>query len=463
MPIIGLTTKQDTPIETSQLGKAWKGKKRSGTGKDSRAGQDLKDKFRLDIPSPFDHIIMAQYGTMTPTEVRVFFPHRETDQVFETWNDAMSTQGLKHRCNGDRIIREVITKTGYRGGKPYPKRCGQDCDRPCQRKPDEAICSDCTSTGYLKFYIRELFGIAGMQQVIVQTVTGINDVVGVTKQLRGFEEKYGSLSKASIPSPVTFGFIPFVLRRVPKEIARPLYDSKQKKYTGGYGRGEAWPIKITEDEQWLSFWNTYFRKQMILQMAEQGQLALLQPEDQALYQEMSALALPMTSSQLPSVEQPAIAPVTVETSEQPVLGPGAEVPEAIAPEPSVDTFEAANQDANAEYREQMLSRTPNTRAGQVNQILKFDADFLKDLWEQTDQSSGDDVVITSEYIELMLLAYAEQHMVKQSDAMKLIVRLQDDLGVVDEGLAEIFVSELPNHIRPAQKEPPTTFNGVGID
>lgn len=462
MPIAGLTTKSDTKIETSQLGKAWKGAKKQ----QNRAGADLKDKFRLDIPPPFDQVIKAQYGTMEPTELRVFFPHQTTDEVFETWNDATTIQGLKHRCNGDLIIREVVTKTGYRGGKPYPKRCGQDCDRPCQKKPDEAICSECTSTGYLKFYIRELFGVAGMQQVIVQTVSGINDVVGVTKQLRGFEEKYGSLSKASIPSPLTFGYIPFVLRRVPKDISRPVYDGKAKKYTGGYTRGEAWPIKITEDEQWLSFWNTYLRKQMILQMAAQGQLALLQPEDYALYQEMSKLELPMVQpqAQLPvaEVEQKAIAPATTETSEQPALEPSAEVPDAIAVEPVVDTFAAADQDANAEYQAEMLGRPSKDRIAAVNEHTKLSREEMLELWEQTNQSL-EEPEKTSEMIELMLLRFAEGHMVQQRDAMKLIVRLQDDLGVVDEGLTELFVNELPNHIRPAQKEQPTTFQGKGID
>ena len=54
MPIVGLTTPNDTPIETTQLGKAWKGKKRSGRGKESRAGEDRKDRFRLEVPAPYD-------------------------------------------------------------------------------------------------------------------------------------------------------------------------------------------------------------------------------------------------------------------------------------------------------------------------------------------------------------------------------------------------------------------------
>lgn len=461
MPIKGLTTKQDTPIQTSQLGKSWKGKKKAA----NRAGEDLKDKFRIEVPPPFDSIIKAKYGSMQPTELRVFFPHSSTDEVFETWNDAKTVQGQMKRCNGERIIQQVVLKTSYRGGKPYPKRCRESCDLPCSKKENEVICKDCTSTGYLKFYIRELFGVAGMQQVIVQTVTGINDVVGVTKQLRAFEEKYGSLSKSSIPSPYTWNYIPFVLRRVPKDISRPLYNKEKKSYDGGYGRSIAWPFVITEDPEWLSFWQEHMRRQMILAMVEQGQVALLQPEDLALYQQMSALKLPMASAQaLPvsEVEQKAIAASGRESIENPALLPAEVEQKTIAVEPTVDTFEAADQEANEDYLKAMLSRGPKDRVDAVNEVLAFDKKLIEELWGQVNQKL-DGISKTSELIEFMLLNYAEGHMVTQADAMKLIVRLQDDCGVVDEDLAKVFVAELPKHIRPAQKEEPTTFEGVAID
>ena len=460
MPIHGLTDKGNTPVETSQLGKAWKGKKKT----QNIAGEDLKDKFRIDVPPPFDGIIRAKYGTMQPTELRVFFPHAETDKVFETWNDAKTVQGQMKRCNGERIIQQVVLRTSYRGGKPYPKRCRETCDLPCSKKENEVICKDCVSTGYLKFYIRELFGVAGMQQVIVQTVTGINDVVGVTKQLRAFEEKYGSLSKSSIPSPATWNYVPFVLRRVPRDISRPLYNKEKKSYGGGYGRSTAWPIVITEDPEWLAFWQDHMRRQMILQMVEQGQVALLQPADLALYQQMSKLELPMASPQALPVanEQKAIASVQPETFEKPALLPNADAQETIAVEPVVDTFESANQEASEEYLESMLARGPKDRVDAVNESLQFDKELIEELWGQVNQKL-DGISKTSELIEFMLLRYAEGHMVTQTDAMKLLVRLQDDLGVVDEDLAKVFVAELPNHIRPAQKSQAEQFNNVSID
>ena len=457
MPIAGLTDKYSTKVETNRLGSCHKGDKRKGNS----IGKDLIDKFRLELPSPYDAAIKAAYGTTLPTEVRVFFPHDTTEEVFETWNDAFSKKGLLHRCNGENIVREIGLVDAYRGGKKYKKRSAENCNKPCLKKEGEAICKQCVSTGYLKFIVRELFPYAGMSQVLTSQLTGITDVIGVTKQLRALEERYGSLRKSPVPSPSTWNYIPFVLKRVPREISRPMMDTD-----GGYSRTTAYPIVITEDPAWLKFWQEATQRAMILEMVKNGQAGLLQESDRAILQEMQSLELPMAavSGQLSiaEVEQKAIAPATTETSEQPVLEASAEVPDEIAVEPTVDTFEAADQDANAEYQAEMLGRPSKDRIAAVNEHTKLSREEMLELWEQTNQSL-EEPEKTSEMIEFMLLRYAEGHMVRQSDAMKLIVRLQDDLGVVDEGLTELFVNELPNHIRPAQKEQPTTFQGKGID
>ena len=456
MPISGLTDKISTKTETNRLGSCNKGEKRKGNS----IGKDLVDRFRLTLPAPYDKAIKAAYGGMEPAEVRVFLPHHTTDEVFETWNDAFSKKGLLHRCNGQDIVREVSLVDSYRGGKKYKKRSAENVNKPCLKQPGEAICSKCVSTGYLKFVVRELFPYAGMSQVITSQLTGITDVIGVTKQLRALEERYGSLRQSPVPSPSTWNHIPFVLKRVPREISRPMMDTD-----GGYARTTAYPIVITEDPKWLEFWQKATQRAMILEMVKNGQAGLLQESDRAVLQEMQSLELPMATPQaLPvaQVDQKAIAPTATEIPRQPALEPGGEVPEAISSEPTVDTFAAADQDAAAEYREQLLSRSPKERLAAVNALTGFDEDVLVELWGQVDQSL-DGIEKTSELIELVLIRYAEGHMVQQRDAMKLIVRLQDDLGLVDEGLAEVFISELPNHVRPAQKEQPETFNGVGID
>jgi len=166
--------------------------------------------------------------------------------------------------------------------------------------------------------------------------------------------------------------VPFVLRRVPKDISRPLYDSKAKAYKGGYGRGTAYPIVITEDPQWLEFWQTHMRRQMILQMVDNGQASLLQDSDRAILQEMQSISLPMAQA-LPVIDTPV--PAAISPAPQPALEP--------ADEPTIDTAAIADEDAAAEYREAMLSRPSADRIAAVNEHLKLSREMMLDLWGQT--------------------------------------------------------------------------------
>lgn len=443
MPIAGMTDKLSTTVETNRLGSCWKGEKRKG----KNIGKDLIDRFRLELPAPYNAAVMAAYGTTMPTEVRVFFPHHTTDEVFESWNDAFTAKGLAHRCDGENIVREVGLVDSYRGGKKYKKRSAENVSKPCLKQPGEAICKMCASTGYLKFVVRELFPYAGMSQVVVQSLTGITDVIGVTKQLRALEERYGSLRQSPVPSPSTWNHIPFLMKRIPREIARPMMNTD-----GGYARTTAYPIVITEDPEWLKFWQEATQKAMILEMVNNGQAGLLQESDRKILQEMQSISLPMAQPQaLPVIDTPVPAIAAVP---QPVLKP--------ANEPTVDTAAIADEDAAADYRESMLGRPSTDRIAAVNELLKLPRETMLDLWGQTEEEV-EEPPKTSLMIYLMLVHYAEQHMVKQNDAKQLIDSLQNSLGLVDEGLAEMFVAELPNQVAPAAKEQPTTFAGVSID
>ena len=286
-----------------------------------------------------------------------------------------------------------------------------------------------------------------MSQVVVQSLTGITDVIGVTKQLRALEERYGSLRQSPVPSPSTWNHIPFLMKRIPREIARPMMNTD-----GGYARTTAYPIVITEDPEWLKFWQEATQKAMILEMVNNGQAGLLQESDRKILQEMQSISLPMAKPQsLPVIDTPVPA---ISSAPQPALEP--------ADEPTVDTAAVADEDAAAEYREGLLTRAPKERCGAVNVHLKLAEEELNDIWARVDQTQ-DGIERTTEFIHLMLIHYAEGHMVKQVDANKLIESLQGDLGLIDEGLAEMFVAELPNHVAPAAKEQPTTFAGVSID
>ena len=452
MPIKGLTDKQE--IQTNRLGKNWVGQKRNGKG----IGKDLKDRFRLDVPPPYDTAIQSAYGSLQPKQLRVFFPFDKADQCFEAWNDAYTVQGLKHRCDGDRIRREVVTKTAYRGGKPYQKRCRVDCDRPCEKKPAEVICKNCVSTGYLSFIVRELFPIAGMSQVITQTVTGITNIVGITNQLASFEAKYGSLRESSVPSPSTAGFIPFVLLRVPQEISRPLYDGQKKEYTGGYGRGEAWPIKITEDPEWLKHWGMVQRRMQIAHMIQAGQSHLLMGEDLAIAQQMTQISLP------PAIEMPV-----------PAIQQGQPHQKALPEFTSVDTEAIADENAMAEtdqdeseaYRQAKLGRESGQRITAVNEKLKLDREEMLALWDGL-KGIQDERDRTTAMISAMLIhwaQYARELPLTEQAANQCLERLRvQSPMLVDEDLAAIFAAESEHWLtQGGAKSIPETIDGVSIE
>ncbi|MEL7495044.1 MAG: hypothetical protein AAGJ95_13945 [Cyanobacteria bacterium J06554_11] len=461
MPIAGLTGQRNTPMQTNQLGKVWKGAKATGSGSSKRAGKDLINQegiglFRVEVPQPYDGVIMTAYGTMQPKQLRIFFPAHTTDEVFESWNDAFTAQGMKHRCNGTRIVREVFTQTSYRGGKPYQKRSARDCDRPCEKAEGEAKCKACEATGYLQFSIRELVLTAGLSQVMVETVSGVNDIVGLDKQLRAFEAKYGSLMQSPVPSPATYGRIPFVMSRARREVSRPIYDSQKKAFTGGYTKTTTHSILITEDPKWMNHWQNVTRRQQVMEMAQSGCAHLLIGEDLELLHEMQAISLPMAA---PSVSQ------------QPQLSSTPDLKPALKPATAeVDTLAIADQNAiegsENDYVQALLNREPKDRIKAVNGFLVLSREDMTDCWPLDDDGnpfSSDDPNQADEIILAMFQKYGRKKNLQEGVAAKIIDRLTQDVPLVDEDLARMFIQEVPRMIAPESLPAPEVIGGVSID
>lgn len=458
MPINNISS--SSGMEMQSIGTAWKGQKRTFDSKDrskTRAGADLKDRFRVVLPSPLDGIFRAAYGSDEPKLLRVFFPFDQVDQVFERWNDAMTAQGLKHRCDGDRIVRQVIKKTGYRGGKSYGRRCREDCDLPCQRAENEVICSECTSTGYLSFYVREIIDYAGHSKVVTQTVTGITDVVGLHDQLVAFQQKYGSLKRSPVPSPSTFEMIPFTLQRVEREISRPHYDADTRSYTDNYTRMKAYPILVTEDPAWLHHWTLVVRRMRIQEMVKAGQAALLMPEDLAILKQMQAIEFQIQQS-LGAMPPGAIAPIE---SSPVAIAPAIDT-EAIADAYCEDDEESPNGEA---YAKEKLTRTDGERILAVNAVLPTVAsrDRSVELWQSL-QDKAFGVDRCSQFIRLLIIEYAVGQHVKESTIQAFLDEVEDlNPYLVDEDLAAFAVSEIPRLGDPPCRESPTVVGGHSID
>lgn len=464
MPIIGKTDTKAIPLEVAPdvIGKNWKGTKATGSGGGKRPGQDLKNRFRLELPQSCQAEFKSVYGSQEPTEIRIYLPYQTTDECFETWNEAYSTKGLQHRCNGQRIIHEMQETDTFRGGKRYKRPQRVDCDRPCNKPKGADICDKCVSQGRLKFYVRELFHLTGLTGIYMQTVTGINDVLGITQQLRSIEAEYGGLRDSPVPSPSTMNRLPLVLSRYRKEISRPMISKGQ--YTGGRSRGDTFPILVSVDGQWLEHLNKYRQQQHIVALLKAGDEALLMESDRELLKEMTAVMLPSAS------RDRFVAALEGSIDEQLQLS-AAEVEEVaeeiegaiVEPEPSEPDLAEAMQRSEA-----MQGRPAQVRLVSVRDALGFDNKTLAQIKAALDQDedyqAAPEIERVEWYVEAMILHYGTGKF-SQVIAEKCLDAVRSEFPLlVDEDLAQQFKLRLESGVDvPLQsREKPVTHRGVSI-
>jgi hypothetical protein len=469
MAIIGKTDIKAIPLEVvpDVIGKNWKGTKSTGQGGSKRPGADLKNKFRLELPQSCHGAFIENYGSLEPEQIRIYLPYQTTDECFETWNEAYSTKGLAHRCNGERIIHEMQEVDTFRGGKKYRRPCRVDCDRPCNKPKGADICDKCVSQGRLKFYVRELFSLTGITGIYMQTVTGINDVLGITQQLRSIEadmqDQGGNLRDSPVPSPSTMNRLPLVLSRYRKEISRPMISNGQ--YTGGRSRGDTFPILVSIDGDWLAHLNKYRQQQHIVLMLKQGNEALLMESDRELLKEMTAVMLPSAN------RDRFVAALEGSIDEQLQLS-AAEVEEIaeeiecaiVEPEPAEPDLAAAMARSDA-----MRGRDAQVRLIAVRNALDLKNETLQTIKARLDEDEEYQAAPPDErvawYIEEMILYYGASHYSLDIARACLKATREEFPNLADEDLAAQFKTRLDSKIDiPIQgRVEPVTHKGVSIE
>lgn len=465
MPILGKTDIKAIPLEVAPdvIGKNWKGSKASGKGSSKMPGKDLKNRFRLELPQSCHGAFVQSYGSLEPEQIRIYLPYQTTDECFETWNEAYSTKGLAHRCNGERIVHEMQEVDTFRGGKKYKRPSRVDCDRPCNKPKGADICDKCVSQGRLKFYVRELFHLTGLTGIYMQTVTGINDVLGITQQLRSIEAEYGGLRDSPVPSPSTMNRLPLVLSRYRKEISRPMISQGQ--YSGGRSRGDTYPILVSVDGEWLAHLNKYRQQQHIVALLKAGDEALLMESDRELLKEMTAVMLPSANRDrfVAALEGGMDEQLQLEASE--IEDIAEEIEGAIVePEASEPDLEAA-----MERSEAMRGRHSSIRFGAVLKVLSQDAEtrdfILQGLKQDDDYLAAPDEERAEWFIEAMMLHYGASRYSKDI-AQKCLDGTRFEFPILaDEDLASQFKQRLDSKIDIPVKtrEKPITHNGSSIE
>lgn len=320
MPIVGKTDKRievDYPCNLNVIGRVWRGtpKPEGGTGK------DLKDRFRVEIKNERWLKEFSKHYEEFPKELRIYLPYNDVDRTFETWFEAYGAGGLKLRCNGDRIVKERTREeyTVSSQGKNETRYIWdmEDVDKPCL-KAGSKICPACGTKGSYRFYfyIRELYSAGmGSTKCFMMSGAGAYDLSGFHEQLRGVKEKYGSLTGSPIPSPLTFGFIPFILNREHRKTYRPAIakQGSEWNWTGERTGSEAWTLSISEDPEWMSAYQRYeqWMEMQRLQLSGDASNQLLP----GLFDQSLALPPQRERIALAEPKMTAIAPSEVESVE----------------------------------------------------------------------------------------------------------------------------------------------------
>lgn len=250
MPIKGLTDcKAETYYPRLQVSiRAYKGEKKPDKG----IGKDLQDRFRIETKNEtIAAIINNHYGSLQPKALNIYLPYPDVERVFPTTMERYGASGIEFRCNGDYIYEETLLEE--QNGHTYREKV--EVNKPCLANGKVNRCPKCQKTGRLIFVIREVFESGFVNKSAMLTVHSFSDLTALMSQLSRHQQLMGSLSASPFPSPMTSGFVPFVLSRVQTDIKRPVLDkANEYKRTGKYSDGVAYPVSLDIDPQWLSAW-----------------------------------------------------------------------------------------------------------------------------------------------------------------------------------------------------------------
>lgn len=203
--IRGLT---DRPASFPQIGVLRKGAPKPEVG--NKPGADLKH-FRFDCDDQDAAKLFAGHYGAEPVAIRVFVPHATTDENFDAWREEWTASSLKHRCDGQVMVRWLQPNGTY---STEPKPCTGGCKQ----------------VGRLQVIIPELRRMA----FVTVLTTSIHDILQIHSNLLALESARGDLRG-----------IPLILKRVPREISTPSGSNGQR------ARREKWLISIEAAPQWV--------------------------------------------------------------------------------------------------------------------------------------------------------------------------------------------------------------------
>lgn len=217
-----------------------------------------KSEFGKEFPKEAPHFVLSDasglaeaLGTETPTELKIFFPFDEIDQIFPAFMQNWVSSSLICRGDGEQILYAIELTTGkatirdghainnfQEGQKQY--KAGQFMPCPGLSRDLYSKCQKCKPNAMLLVLLRDIPRLAYYQI----STTSIHNIKGLTEQLNTVRQTIQDLTG----SPRLTG-VPFILRRVKRMTSVPVVD-KNGKQTGRQ-RVEKWFVELEIEPEWM--------------------------------------------------------------------------------------------------------------------------------------------------------------------------------------------------------------------
>jgi hypothetical protein len=213
-----------------------------------------KAEFGKEYPKEAPHFVLSDapglaeaLGTETPTELRIFFPFDEIDQIFPAFMQNWVSSSLICRGDGEQILYAIELTSGKatvrdghaintfrEGQKEY--KAGQPMPCPGLSRDLYSKCEKCKPNAMLLILMRDVPRLAYYQI----STTSIHNIKNLTEQLNTVRQTIQELTG----SPRLTG-VPFILRRVKRNISTPGgKDGKRQ-------RVEKWFVELEIEPEWM--------------------------------------------------------------------------------------------------------------------------------------------------------------------------------------------------------------------
>lgn len=259
MTIKGLQTDQPGLARAGIIRLGYKAKKCTKCGTVIEASitpcpQCKKSEFGKEFPKEAPHFVLSDapglteaLGTETPTELRIFFPFDEIDQIFPAFMQNWVSSSLICRGDGEQILYAIELTTGkatirdghainnfQEGQKQY--KAGQFMACPGLSRDLYPKCEKCKPNAMLLILMRDVPRLAYYQI----STTSIHNIKNLTEQLNTVRQTIQELTGSA-----RLTGVPFILRRVKRNISTPGgRDGKRQ-------RVEKWFVELEIEPEWM--------------------------------------------------------------------------------------------------------------------------------------------------------------------------------------------------------------------